>query len=103
MDKSAIAEHAWTEDHPIRLDDTRILQLATLSLDSLLEVIPIVQSRVKEDHHLLFKLFLCWFVYCVSYYGGLGACAALWTNHIITVARQHKPHHPCPFGLGLLP
>ena len=24
-DKSAIAEHAWTEDHPICWDDTRIL------------------------------------------------------------------------------
>ena len=28
-DKSAIAEHAWTEDHPICWDDTRILQHAS--------------------------------------------------------------------------
>ena len=27
-DKSAIAEHAWMEDHPISWDDTRILQHA---------------------------------------------------------------------------
>ena len=27
-DKSAIAEHAWTEDHPIRWGDTRIMQHA---------------------------------------------------------------------------
>ena len=29
MDKSAIAEHAWMEYHPIRWDDTRILQHAS--------------------------------------------------------------------------
>ena len=28
-DKSAIAEHAWMEDHPIHWDDTRILQHAS--------------------------------------------------------------------------
>ena len=28
-DKSAIAEHAWTEDHPIHWGDTRILQHAS--------------------------------------------------------------------------
>ena len=33
MDKSAIAEHAWTEDHPIRWGDTRILQHASRSME----------------------------------------------------------------------
>ena len=28
-DVSAIAEHAWMEDHPIRWDDTKILQHAS--------------------------------------------------------------------------
>ena len=33
-DKSAIAEHAWTEDHLIRWDDMRILQHAIRVLQS---------------------------------------------------------------------
>ena len=32
-DKSAIAEHAWMEDHPIRWDDTRILQHASRTME----------------------------------------------------------------------
>ena len=31
-DKSAIAKHAWTEDHPIHSNDTRTLQYATMKL-----------------------------------------------------------------------
>ena len=35
VDKSAIAEHAWTEDHPICWGDTRILHLASRTMDLL--------------------------------------------------------------------
>ena len=32
-DKSAIAKHAWMEDHPIGWDDTRILQHASRTME----------------------------------------------------------------------
>ena len=46
----------------------------------------------RKQATILFDLdlFLCWFVYCVSYYGRLDACAALCTNqmgYIIVIAR----------------
>ena len=32
-DKSAIAEHAWTNDHPIRWDATKVLQRASRTME----------------------------------------------------------------------
>ena len=60
-----------------------------------------VNSQRKKA--TIFDLFLCWFVYCVSHYGGLDAHAALWTNqmgYIIVIARlpgiYGNVNRPCP-------
>ena len=57
----------------------------------------------RKQATILFNLFLCWFVYCVSYYGRLGARATLWTNqmgYIIVIARlpgiYGNVNRPCP-------
>ena len=57
----------------------------------------------KRASHLHFRLFLCWFVYCDSYYGRLGVRAALGTNqmgYIIVIARlpgiYGNVNRPCP-------
>ena len=58
------------------------VKLKTTGSDSVLEY-PLSEEP-KNQATISSNLFLCWFakVYCVSYYGGLDAPAALWTNQM---------------------
>ena len=38
-DKSAIAEHAWAEDHPINWSGTKILQSASHTMELVMKVV----------------------------------------------------------------
>ena len=49
-DKSAIAEHAWTEDHPIRWDDTRILQHASRSMELVVKEAICIRTAPESSH-----------------------------------------------------
>ena len=48
--KSAIAEHAWTEDHPIRWDDTRILQHASRSMELVVKEAICMRTAPESSH-----------------------------------------------------
>ena len=48
-DKSAIAAHAWTEDHPIRWGDARILQRASRSMEFIV-VKEVISTRPAPDN-----------------------------------------------------
>ena len=50
-DKSAIAEHAWTpEDHPIRWDDTRILQHASRTMELVVKEATCIRTTPESSH-----------------------------------------------------
>ena len=50
MNKSAIAEHAWTEDHPIRWGDTRMLQHASRTMELVVKEAICIQTTPKSSH-----------------------------------------------------
>ena len=50
MDKSVIAEHAWTEDHAIHWDDTRILQCVSRSMELVVKEAICIQTALKINH-----------------------------------------------------
>ena len=47
--KSAIAEHAWTEGHPINWDGTRILQRASHTMELLMKEVMCIQSMPADS------------------------------------------------------
>ena len=49
-DKSAIAEYAWTEDHPIRWDDTRILQHASRTMELVVKEAICIWTAPEGSH-----------------------------------------------------
>ena len=49
-DKSAIAEHAWTEDHPILWDDTRILQHASQTMELVVKEAICIRTTPENSH-----------------------------------------------------
>ena len=49
-DKSAIAEHAWTEDHPICWDDTKMLQHASRTLELVVKEAICIQTTPESLH-----------------------------------------------------
>ena len=50
MDKSAIAEHAWTKDHPICWGDTRILQHASRTMKLVVKEAICIQTTPESSH-----------------------------------------------------
>ena len=49
-DKSAIAEHAWTEDHPIRWGDTRIMQHASQAMELVVKEGICIRTTPESSH-----------------------------------------------------
>ena len=49
-DKSDIAEHALTEDHPIRWDDTRILQHASQTMELVLKEATCIRTTPESSY-----------------------------------------------------
>ena len=59
----AIAEHAWTEDHPIRWDDTRILQHASRTMQLVVKEAICIQTAPESshfNHHSGYNIPDCW-------------------------------------------
>ena len=50
MDKSAIAKHAWTKDHPIHWEDTRTLQHATRTMELVMKEAIYTQTAPESSH-----------------------------------------------------
>ena len=50
MDKSATAEYTWTEDHPIRWDDTRIMQHASRIMELVIKEAICIQTAPESSH-----------------------------------------------------
>ena len=49
-DKSTIAEHAWTDDHPIRWDDTRILQHLSRTMELVVKEAIRIKMTPESSH-----------------------------------------------------
>ena len=72
-DKSAVAEHVWTEDHPIFLDGTRVLQHASRTME--LVVKEAICIRTTPEHSLLncdngYNIPNCWIATYTKLRGG---------------------------------
>ena len=102
---AAIARVRWTEKLLSNCYQSYLTvfcsQEAEKLVDTQLAMVHSSQREQKPSSSL--RLFLCWFVYCDSYYGRLGARAALWTNqmgYIIVIAWlpgiYGNVNHPCP-------
>ena len=49
-DNSAIAEHAWMKDHPIRWEDTRILQHASRTMELVVKETICIRTTPESSH-----------------------------------------------------
>ena len=49
-DRSALAEHAWTEDHPICWDDTRIQQHAIRTMELVVKEAICIRTTPESSH-----------------------------------------------------
>ena len=49
-EKSARAKHAWTENHPIRWDDTRILQHASRTMELVVKEAICIRTTPESSH-----------------------------------------------------
>ena len=49
-DKSAIAEHAWSEDHPINWSGTKILQCTSHTMELVMKEALCIQSTPADSH-----------------------------------------------------
>ena len=59
--KSAIAEHAWAEDHPINWSGTKILQRASHTMELVMKEALCIQSTPADSRLGGYELPDCWF------------------------------------------
>ena len=89
-DKSAIAEHAWSEDHSINWSGTKILQRTSHTMERVMKKAPCIQSTPADSHFNRdseYELPDCWFTLNRKLRGWVivarrspGTCAA-WRNY----------------------
>ena len=64
-DKSAITEHAWSEDHPINWSGTKILQHSSHTMELVMKEALCIQSTPADSHFNRdsgYELRDCWLV-----------------------------------------
>ena len=79
-DKSAIAVHAWTNDHPIRWDATKVLQRASRTMELVMKESLSIQTKPESERFNRdsgFKLPDCW----IATYKKLRGGASMRTTH----------------------
>ena len=73
-DKSAIAEHAWAEDHPINWSGTKILQRASHTMELVMKEALCIQSTPADSRFNRdggYELPDCWFALNRKLRGGV--------------------------------
>ena len=91
-DKSAIAEHAWTNDHPINWTETRVLQRASRTMELVLKEALSIRTtpenaRFNRDEG--YELPGCW----IATYNKLkGGASMSGTHHARARTRSTRPH-----------
>ena len=85
-DKSAIAEHAWTNGHPIRWDATKVLQRASRTMELVMKESLSIRTKPESERFNRdsgFELPDCW----IATYKKLRGGASMRTTHAHLNAR----------------
>ena len=85
-DKSAIAEHAWTNDHPIRWNATKVLQRASRTMELVMKESPSIRTKPESERFNRdngSELADCW----IATYKKLRGGASMLTTHALPNVR----------------